>query len=286
MNFARVKLLLISVFLALNLFLAYQWWSLQTVVSVYAEPLSDQLAHAQSMLASHNVGVIANLPTNPPALPRLKVTYDHTALNAYAAFVLGLKVNQISRWQHQNSIVRAPAITFSEAPLGVYHVSYKKPLTVFSDTGKQKISDNWRTWFAKHGYNASNYQYLAQYIVGKSTVVQFAQQLNGYPVFSARLSLHVEKGDLLSYTQQSVVMLSSDTPRPLISAVSALLSLAAYLDKANLSVDNTIVDVRLGYASLISTVGQWVLVPVWRMQSDRGVFLFIDVSGEVGVYSQ
>jgi len=50
-----------------------------------------------------------------------------------------------------------------------------------------------------------------------------------------------------------------------------------------MSADNTIQNIRIGYAALLTTPTQWVLAPVWRMQTTRGVFFVNALSGEVGV---
>lgn len=284
MDFWRVKLLLIVVFLCLNVFLAIQWLTLQSSVSVYAEPLSDQLAHAQSVLSLRGVKLAAPIPASPTQMSALLVTYDHSSLVTVGAAVLDVKPAQIVKWQHGPGKIVGPGVSLTLVHPGAFRVLYRPPIFLGRLTaGRAKINASLRDWIAKHDYNGQNYVYLGGAVNKDHAVQQFVQVMNGQPDFSAGISAQLQGGNLQSYEQSGVVQVANEPPRPLMNAVSALLSLADFLDKANLQVDNTIEDIKLGYASLVTSTQEWVITPVWRMRTTRGVFLVNAFSGEVGV---
>lgn len=285
MNFSRVKLLFLSIFLALNAFLIAQWLDLQSSVSVYAQPVSDQLAHAQSVLAMYHVRLDAGIPASPTQMGLLRVARDGTGLVGIAATMFGVKPAQAQKWRRGPTHLDAPGAQYAELAPGSFVVRFRPPVVLQrAPFSRQHVNtEDWHTWLQKHGYNADNYEELNSSGGDKRESVTYDQTLAGYPVFTARLVLQIEAGKLTALTQQSLVLTNAYAPRPIINAVSALLSLADFLDKTDMSADNTIQNIRIGYAALLTTPTQWVLAPVWRMQTTRGVFFVNALSGEVGV---
>lgn len=284
MNFSRVKLLLIIVFLCLNIFLAMQWLTLQSSVSVYAEPLSDQLAHAQSVLSVRGVHLAAQIPASPTEMSALLVTYDRSGLATIGAALLGVKPAQVNKWQQGPYRISTPNFSIRAVRPGAFSVEYRPPLFLgHSTSGRGRITESLKQWIAKHDYNGVNYAYFGGQGTATHSVEEFVQVIGDDPVFSAQIVARLQGGYLQSFVQDGVDVVATEAPRPLMNGVSALLSLADYLDKANLQVDNTIVNIRLGYASPITTTAQWLLTPVWQMRTTRGVFLVNAFSGEVGV---
>lgn len=242
MDFTKVKTLLIAVFLCLNVFLFVQWRVLQANVAVYAEPVSDQFANAQSALANSNVHVQAVLPSITQPISPVEVRLDSPPFSV------------------QDTM---PA------------------LTTASDR-KNKISVV-RSWVAKHVYNGNAYGFLGWTEMKGERIAVFTQDINGYPVFSAPLRIHLKGSRIVGYDQTLLIVRSVKTPRPVIGPVSALLSLAQYLQRAKISVPNQVKDVRLGYYSAIVTSVGFYLAPVWRIGTARGVFFINAFTGEVEV---
>lgn len=288
MNFSRVKILFLTIFLALNAFLITQWMDLQSSVSVYAQPVSDQLAHAQSVLAMYHVRLAAEIPVSPTQMGLLRVQRDGTGLVDVAAAMLGVKPAEAQKWRRGATHLDAPGAQYVELGPGAFAVQFRPPVALqrapFSRP--HAATEDWHTWLQKHGYNADNYQELGSFGGDHRETVTYDQTLAGYPVFTTRLTLQIDGGKLTDLSQQSLVLTNAYAARPIINAVSALLSLADFLDKTGVSADNTIQNIRIGYAALLTTPTQWVLAPVWRMQTTRGVFFVNALSGEVGVGSQ
>ncbi len=242
MDFTKVKTLLIAVFLCLNVFLFVQWRVLQANVAVYAEPVSDQFANAQSALANSDVHVQAVLPSIVQPLSMVEVRLDRPS----------------------------------------FSVRDNVPVLTTVNDRKNRISVV-RSWVAKHVYNGNAYGFLGWTVMQGEHIAVFTQEVNGYPVFSAPLRVHLKGSRIVGYDQTLVNVRSIKTARPVIGPVSALLSLAQYLQRAKINVPNQVKDVRLGYYSAIVTDVGFYLAPVWRIGTSRGVFFINAFTGEVEV---
>lgn len=259
MDFTKVKTLLIVVFLCLNVFLFAQWRVLQANVAVYAEPISDQFANVQSALANSNVHVQAVLPSIVQPLSMVEVRLDPIPLSKdqMSAKVLNITPGQIS-------------------------VRDNMPVLTSAIDRKNRISVV-RSWIAKHVYNGNTYGFLGWTVVKGERIAVFTQEVNGFPVFSAPLRVYLKGSRIEGYDQTLLSVRSIKAPKPVIGPVSALLSLAQYLQRAKISVPNQVKDVRLGYYSAIVTSVGFYLAPVWRIGTLRGVFFINAYTGEVEV---
>lgn len=284
MDFAKVKALLIAVFLGLNLFLGYQWWSLQTAVAVYNQPASDQLANIQRSLAQHGVHLAAIVPTETPTMPMLHVTSDHTSLTSIAAQIWGPHVKVHTKHTASGDLLISNQGHIYRSGAGRLVVSYMPNFaTTHATFGQKKVLTSLQKWLSRNGYNFSVYQISSWYTHNENSVGTYMQAYNSYPIFSAVLTVYVEHNHLSGYHQQYLGIVGTVNPRPVSSAVNALLSLVQYMDKARINADNTIQDIRLGYDSGITTKSSWYLAPVWRIGTSLGVFYVNAVTGEVGV---
>lgn len=280
MEFGRVKTILIAVFLALNVFLAYQWWSLRAASSIiYAEPLSDQLANVQGALAAHGLHLLASVPEVTPRLSVLRVAYDRVPIGAVAQAALGLH--------------KAPSAGTAVFEKGVgwlrvlgpghYFVRYERAQRI-SLAGNSSPVAALKNFIESHVYSSASYSFAFAWRSREGLSAIFRQQYGGYPIFSAGVNATADTSGI-RYTQTLVQILQTTHRRTVMSAVSALLSLSQYMDKVQLNEDNTIEDVRLGYDASVQTSGNWYLVPVWRVQTRLGVFSINAFTGEVGAGS-
>ena len=282
MDFTKVKMLLIAVFLCLNVFLFIQWRVLEANVSVYAEPLSDQFANAQSALANSNVRVQAVLPTNIIPLSLVSVRADAIPVSTVASSVFSLKPSQVIPWIVSRNVIDGPFGTIQAVHPGRFFVQYHIPaLPELAD--KHGQTSGIRSWVAKHVYNGNAYSFLGWTATKGDRTAVFNQEVSGYPVFSAPLNVHLNGRFPVGYDQTLLTVVTVKPPKPVISPVSALLSLAQYLQKTKINTPNEISDVRLGYYSAIVTSVGWYLSPVWRVSTIRGVFFVNAFTGEVEV---
>ncbi len=286
MDFRRVKAILLIVFLLLNAFLAVQLWVLHSAISVYAEPQSDQLANAKSALLMDHVRVDAPIPASPEEpLSMLRVTPSPVSLRAYADIVLPVRSAAPprlvkGRWQIDTpygsvrQLERGSfSVTFAPSHAGLGRIPVR-PAHFFSDL---------KRWFSKHGYNFHDYETLSSWSAHGVHEETFVQQYQGYPLFGAHLEIQVKGGWLYGFTQTVLVVRGAQPPRAINTAANALLSLASFLDRAKINVDNTIVGIQLGYGSGITSDTEWYLAPMWRVASRLGIFYINAFTGEVGV---
>lgn len=287
MDFRRVKAILIVVFLLLNLFLAYQWSSLRSAVLVYAQPASDLLANAQSALASQGVTFAVPAPLGQPVqMPLLRAAFVRVSLAAFAAAALPGRAHPVKKRGAAVALV-SPAGAVRAGGPGQFAVTFDVrnragQVPVTSAHAAQDV----KGWLQKHGYDPSAYQLLYMQKFKTSRVVTYAQTYDGYPVFNALLTARVERHLLAAYDQTALSVQPIAPARTVTSVATALLSLSSFMDKAHLKADNTIVSIELGYESRVVSPVEWVLTPVWRIGTVRGVFYINAFTGEVGVGSE
>jgi regulatory protein YycI of two-component signal transduction system YycFG len=284
LDFRRVKAILIVVFLLLNLFLAYQWSSLRSAVLVYAEPASDQLANVQSALARQGVTFAVSPPLGQPGpMPLLRAKFDRVSPTAFAAAALPGRARPVKG--------KKPLVTLASAA-GEVRVTgtgrFAVTLNARSRAGRVPVTSahtaqDVKGWLQKHGYDPSAYQLLYVQNYGTSRVITYAQTYDGYPVFNALLTARVAGHLLAGYDQTALSVQPAMPARTVTGAAAALLSLSSFVDKAHLKADNTVVSIELGYESKIVSPDGWVLTPVWRIGTVRGVFYINAFTGEVGV---
>lgn len=251
MDFGKVKILLIVVFLALNLFLAYQWSILSSSVTTYAEPLADQVANLERMFATHHVTLATALPTSPEELPMLAVSVPNTELS-------GSQVVSVSE-------------------------QFPKGPTVLKHQGHTKVLEKWLT---QQVADFADYELYHSEISHDSGVFEYWQTTNNLPVFSAPLDVMIQAGKVTAVRKSYVLIRYENTPRPVVTAVNALLALSSYMDKVQMDIDNTILGMQLGYQSSKFVNGKGYLAPVWRITSQKGIFYINALSGEVSVQDQ
>ena len=282
MDFGKVKILLIIVFLGLNLFLVYQWSVLGKSVSMYTEPFCDQVANIKRTFAGHGVTMNANLPSSPDTLPMVMV--DLSPSWFANAVELGLSVNKKHPIRHSMEIRAPKGSAVWEAPDQVRFVFNRKNAVVVIKSDGQL--DGLHKWLLRHVYNFNDYQLFAVHLSQRTGVVAYVETVNSYGIFSAPLVIDINQGKIVRITQYYLDINKSIRTRPVMTAANAMLALASYMDKAHLEIDNTVGDMQLGYASRILTTSSGYLSPVWRISSARGYFYVNALNGEVSVQSQ
>ena len=244
MDFTKVKMLLFAVFLCLDAFLFIQWHILEANVSVYAEPLSDQYASAQSALANSNVHVQAVLPTSYPEQASLLV-------------VRGVNIHK--------------TVKFPITP-------------VLLLSAKNTAMNALHTFVVRKIAGGSAYSFLGWTRNQMNRSGVFTQQTGGLPIFSAPLIVSLHGQAVTGYSQTLLrIGESTKWQKAVISPINALFSLAQYLQKTKMTVANAITDIRFGYYSATEFPSGWYLAPVWRVHSIRAIFYINALNGEVEV---
>ena len=282
MDFGKVKILLIIVFLGLNVFLARQWLVLGSSVSIYTEPFSDQLANIQRTFAEHGINMDAQLPGNPSTLPMTMVSMSPAWFTNAAELSISESKKTASGHPLQVHTSLGSAVWVS--PDQVRVMFDRNQAVVVMRQGERL--DGLHKWLLRHVYNFNDYQLLFTHLSHRTGVVKYVETVNNLGIYSAPLVVVIEHGKIIRMMQTYVVIGKSIYPRTVMSAANALLALASNMDKAQLEIDNTIKNMQLGYSSPISTSSTGYLSPVWRIASTRGFFYVNALNGEVSVQNQ
>ncbi|KYP81933.1 two-component system regulatory protein YycI [Ferroacidibacillus organovorans] len=280
MDFGRVKAILTVVFLLLNAFLIPQWLYQQMDVGVYAQQYADQLASIRADLAQHNVQLHAVVPLTDPQMSQLRVIPDHTSVSVLAQSIFGVHDHIRTL---KSGVISGTGGKLQMMSAGLFRVTFKPPQGIEQGFLKGDLAKRVKSIIDKHGYNTGDYQLLRVEGGKVQHNLLFAQMFGGYPDFSNLLRAQVDRTALTDYLQSMVDVQQTYPPRTVMSALSALLSMVSYMDKMNYHEDNSIIDMRLGYVSFITSNQGYVLAPVWRIATLKQVFYVHAFSGEVGV---
>ncbi len=270
------------VFLALNLFLLEQWWTLQTAVGTYQEPYADQLANVKRALAQHHVSVTANVPNVEPILSLLRATHLQDSFDHVAATVLQLPLSQVKAHEVHSQEVILPYATFTENRSGELHLSLQYQAQTVIDSHISALHQI-EKWAAIHVYQFTDYRFWGWNHSARGITAVFDEQYQGYPIFHAKLTIMIENGRIIGFRQTYYTVDVTNPSRVVISAANALLAMSLFMDKAHINEDNTVRTVVLGYDSGIQLPKVWFLTPVWRIYTDLGNFEVNAFTGEVGV---
>ncbi len=282
MDFGKVKILLIIVFLGLNLFLIYQWSVLGKSVSIYTEPFSDQVANIKRTFAEHGVTINASLPPSPTMLAMTTVTIPPVWIENAEEISIAAVKKAVSGQPVQVHTPLGSATRVAPDLLRIDFQSANAPLVIKQDGHL----DVFHKWLARHVYNFPSYQLFYDALSHQNGVVEYLETVNELPAFSAPLVIDIRQGKVVRIMQTYLAVDKSVHNRSVMSAANALLALASYMDKAHLEIDNTIQAMQLGYSSRILGKSSGYLSPVWRIVSSRGYFYVNAINGEVSIQSQ
>jgi regulatory protein YycI of two-component signal transduction system YycFG len=272
MDFRGLKLVLVIAFLLLNAFLLNQVFRLQTSVSVYAAPLSDELANAKGALARHHTTVLAMLPVTPPATSPL---WTVPAAVSAAKLKAWLRANR-NAGRGKQIVWQDPTAVISRWPGDTLRIDLHGVSVAGAATGVSHL-------LARIIPAFSYYTLLTVYTHKSETLLTYYEMDQGVPLFAAPLQVTVYGHRVVRITVRLQSVLSAGAARPVISPISALLSVADYMDKVDYERHNEIVGIEFGFDAALSGWRRTYSVPMWRIRSSAGTFYVNGYSGEVGV---
>lgn len=138
-----------------------------------------------------------------------------------------------------------------------------------------------------YAYHGNDYV-LDQATSGDGRLVYY-KRADNYPVFDAQIVATAISGQLQAYTETYIDhVVNTSSPKPVISALDALDSLANGVDRTDSSSHNEVVKVDLGYARKVQVTEEnntspsknyWF--PVWRIVTSQGTYFVNAFTGEV-----
>ena len=279
MNWENAKSWLIVAFLVLNLALGWQLYQSRQEMLGYVEPYSDLLANTKTLLAQHDFSLVASVPQDHPDLPSLHASLAVPSLGELTHTVFPtMKHPTIDNTLGTSDTSDGRIKILGE---GIWQVMYQIPPSLSDHHLSSVLQSAW------HGPD-----YLPDSATSQDGAMVFLQHYQNYPVFDAELIVQTAPNQILGYTQSAITdIVPVGDPKPIISALDALDSLANAVDKSSQHTDNRILKLDLGYARKAAggATGQggsssyWF--PVWRVVTLSQVYYVNALTGEVEVSS-
>ncbi|WAH36980.1 two-component system regulatory protein YycI [Alicyclobacillus dauci] len=273
MNWEIAKNWLLVLFVVLDGLLGWQLYSSRQVMNGYAESQADLLANTKTLLAEHGLTLTSDVPTKQPDLASFQAQTKTPVLKDLQTAIFPRATKpQISNSVGQVSTDGGDITLLSDAS---WQVTFSKPQTLTSKRDSRS--------FAYQGD-----LYVTDSVDSTTKRVVFLQAYKDYPIFDSRLITNQTGNNLFSYTQSEIdsIRPTSD-PKPVISALDALDSLANSVDKSEGQADNKILMVDLGFARKVPLYQTGVPTnywfPVWRVATQGGTYYVNAFTGEVEI---
>lgn len=272
MNWEVAKNWLIAAFLILDLILGWQLYESHIQTYGYVESYSDLLANTKTVLADHGFTLQAHVPESQPEMVTFKANWITPKLDELAKTVFpNGKILYTSTTQIQDS----------EGQIKVrgetWQIQFQPPLQ-----GIQPV-DLLKTAFHGQLYTFDKYS-------STQNISDYLENYNNFPVFDVHIQIRTgSHGEILGYSQQAIHHIQPiGRPKPVISAIDALNSLAESVDKTYSARDNVILGIQLGYARKVGVgkissghLGQQLWFPVWRIITPSQSYDVNALTGEV-----
>lgn len=280
MNWETTKTWLIVSFLVLDLFLGWQLIQYRQEMRSYTEPYPDLLANTKTLLADHGFVLDTSVPSSEPTLPTLKAAFAKPALKQLARTALPSNGSTVHINTKQGT-AQSPDGRIKRVSDGTWQVTYKKPQVLTGHT-PGRISGQVLKWVPD-----GNLYRLDSTLQAQGTLL-FEQQYGHFPIFDATVSASVNNSRLYGFLETELTgITAANKPKPVITALDALASLAESMDKSTIGSDNKIDSISLGYAHKLSansnvnasSSGYWF--PVWRIVTGSTIYYINAFSGEV-----
>lgn len=273
MNWETAKRWLIILFLVLDGLLGWQLHSSRQLMNGYVESESDLLANTKTLLAVHGLTLSVDIPTKQPELASFQAQAATPSLSSLVQAIFQHPTNV------HLSVASDQATTdqglISILPDNSFQVAFAKPQPIGS----------------KHTPKSYAYQpdtYTSDDVTSTKTQKVYLQMYKDYPIFDARIITSQTKTAISSFSQTEIASIQpTSSPRPVISALDALDSLANSVDKSTGAGDNKILKVDIGYARKVplyqtgDTANYWF--PVWRIVTQAQTYYVNAFTGEVEI---
>lgn len=276
MNWETAKTWLISIFLLLDILLGWMWLQSRNTMQGYVESESDLLANTKTLLAEHGLALETSVPSNSPDMASLHASYPNVSMKALAK--VAFPTAKVLSIDNAAQILTTNEGSVRMMSAGSWDVSYNHPIAYPKHGLMTLINRVWRS---------------ADYVPDPASDSQgttvLVERYNGYSMYDVEVLLQTQSHVLLGYTQSLMTAITAvGAPKPVISALDALDSLAVSVDKTTNGADNRILKMDLGYLRKVPTnpfgsptspSNYWF--PVWRVVTTNQTYYINAFSGEV-----
>lgn len=297
MNWETAKSWLIAAFLVLDVILAWQVVQSRQEFAGYRESYPDLLANTKTLLSEHGLVLVAQVPTEHPAMAFLDAAPAVPSAAELSAAAFG-HVNPVQVVDGGKQII-SPVGVLRRLQPGSWAVRYTSPRSLQGNNTQGGASFLWLSDAFQVDPAQSPTQSGLPPLPGQGpdnsslwtgTTVVLDQRYQGFPLFDVTATLYSQDHRLLGFRQQAV-----DNPhpvgktKPILTAIDALDNLANVVDKQVQQADNRIVSVQLGYVhkatqtlsqdAALRTPNYWF--PVWRVITTSTTYDINAFTGEV-----
>lgn len=276
MNWEVAKTWLIALFVVLDVILGWQLYSSHQVSSGYTESPADLLASTKTLLADHGLQLATQVPTTQPELAAFQADSEMPALGTLESVVFP-HAKTVHIHKARGEVITNEG-TLNTLQSSVIAVNYAPALPFSSKRGVLDVA-----------YRGD--EYTLDDVTSSKAHAVYLQSVNGLPVFDVQIVTSQTATALQNFTEVHIDhVVNTSTPKPVISALEALDSLANEVDKSEMASDNKILKVDLGYArkvaitngsTLGNNAGYWF--PVWRVVTEGQTYYVNAFTGEVEI---
>ncbi|EJY56767.1 hypothetical protein URH17368_0732 [Alicyclobacillus hesperidum URH17-3-68] len=273
MNWEVAKSWLIALFIVLDAVLGWQLYESRQLASDYAESPADLLANTKTLLANHGFSLDTQVPSGQPNLVTFQADLANPKLSALVQAAFPNVKGKLTYTGNVGVTTNQGSITVTAQ--GNWTVEYQSPMQI-------------TTTHTVLSYVYRGSEYTPDPISSDPNHAVYYEMVDNYPIFDAAIVSTESKGLLVAYSQTLVEhVVANSSPKPVISALDALDSLADAVDKTDTATSSTVVRVDLGYARKVQVASgnQQVLqsywFPVWRIVTTAGTYYVNAFTGEV-----
>lgn len=237
MDFRRIEMIFLIVFIALNVFLGISFFQSQQV----------DLASA----GSGTTEILQDIKRDDIKLPKLSTA---PARGAYLAST------QASPLRQDAAALKDQTLRFSADDPLTLNATLTTPLSVKTGTAAKL-----RRWVKQADHVVHGRGYVFQAALSTATSYVFAQKIAGKLVNDprAQLTLHVADGRLTGYTQTYLQNLV--TLRDKVTLCTAQDAVTTLYRENEIASNSKVLWVRLSYTYLLNAKGSTVYVPAWSV---------------------
>jgi regulatory protein YycI of two-component signal transduction system YycFG len=284
MDWSKAKTYLIFTFFLLDLLLGYQYYAVCNVEAGTVQSFEEQMAEVRDLLQSRNLILGTDVPKETPELGFLRVRYAQVDPKRAASKLLKNPqlvdtTNSHPSWvQYQGD---KGTFTYKGSGELLYDVT---PMHITLSPDDPKIFDRLYAEIGTFVWNPLSFGGDRVIKQGENdATVRYVQMYQNYPIFSAPIHVTLQNGQVTLIQQSALEIIGEEgNKKPVISAVSALRSLAESMDKSTVPEHNRVIrDIRLGYFSKPFNTDSWYLAPMWRITTDQNVYFVNGMTGEL-----
>lgn len=279
MDWARVKTILIIVFLVVNAFLATK--IMEKNSGTQMKP--DEVLEVKKLLQQNNIKLQTEIPIKMPAISRIKVINQAADGDAIANKIIGMKV-----WNKKVEANGEVAYSSKTKHLRVYkngQIEYvvietpdKLKLLTNKETAENRIYDLLTVY-----YPLDSYRLESTNATNNGFNIKLCSYNNTYEMFNNTVEAIIDFASQKITIKQGVIDFEGYNGKAKkVSVIDALVELIRHIDtKSQISIKK----ISLGYYADVNKNNEIIKYgeadPAWKIETDKGAYIFDGYNGNL-----